>query len=178
MKKIIICSLIILCVFAGFLSYKHFMKHDITDGSKQEYVYNDEFTAKIPDNMKSSDKLYYSSSGEEQIAFYQNSEACFSVAKIPFSTNQSLKTIDLKTFYSKIEINCEKLNMIPINNGYYYDIDKKAKNVFDNTENVFSIEDVFKGDEAVYSVVIQCRKEDKAEYKDSMLKWLESFELK
>ena len=68
--------------------------------------------------------------------------------------------------------------MIPINNGYYYDIDKKAKNVFDNTENVFSIEDVFKGDEAVYSVVIQCRKEDKAEYKDSMLKWLESFELK
>lgn len=178
MKKIITAAVVFLIAFAGFSGYRYFSEKKTTDSSKWEYVHNDEFTAEIPSNMKSASNLYYTSDGQEQIAFYQNSEACFSVAKIPFSKNEALKTVDLKSFYSKIEINGEKLDILPVNDGYYYTTDMKSKNLFDDTEEVFSMEGVFKGDDAVYSVVIQCRKEDKAEYRNSMLKWLESFEIK
>lgn len=178
MKKIIIAVIVVICFSVGFFGYKYFTKIDVTDSSKWEYVYNDEFTVKLPENMEASDNLFYTSTGQKQIAFYQNSEVCFSVAKIPFSTNEALKTIDIKTFCQNIEINGKKLDIIPVNDGYYYTTDRETENVFENTSSIFSIEGIFKGNDAIYSVAIQCRKEDKIEYKSSMIEWLESFELK
>ncbi|MDE6520715.1 MAG: hypothetical protein K2K91_09740 [Ruminococcus sp.] len=178
MKKIIIAVIVVIFLSGGFFGYKYFSKIDVTDSSKWEYVYNDEFIAKLPENMKESDNLFYTSTGEKQIALYQNSEVCFSVAKIPFSANESLKTIDIKTFCKNLEINGKKLDIIPINDGYYYTTDREAENIFENTSSIFSIEGIFKDDDAIYSVVIQCRKADKTEYESSMIEWLESFRLK
>lgn len=179
MKKIII-SVIITLVFAaaGYFGYGYMLDKNITDSSHWKKFYNDEFSVVLPKNMESSDKLFHTSDGQKQIAFYHNSRACFSVAKLPYSVNAALKDIDIEKYFSKITVNGEHLTLFPINGGFYYTSIKKSSGSFKKTEDVFEIEGAFKGKTAVYSVVIQCRLEDKDEYEDPMLKWLESFELK
>lgn len=179
MKKIIISLIITLvCAAAGYFGYGYMLDKNITDSSRWKKFYNDEFSVDLPKNMESSDKLLYSSNGQKQIAFYHNSKALFSVAKLPYSTNEALKDLDIEKYFSKITINGEKPALIPINDGFYYTIIKNNAGAFKKKEDIFEIEGTFKGKTAIYSVVIQCRLEDKDDYEDSMLKWLESFELK
>lgn len=179
MKKIIISVIITLvCAAAGYFGYGYMLEKNITDSSRWNTFYNDEFSVDLPKDMKSSDKLFHTSSGQKQIAFYHNSKACFSVAKLPYSVNAALKDMDIEKYFSKITVNGEHLTLFPINGGFYYTSTKKNSSSFKKTDEVFEIEGAFKGKNAVYSVVIQCRLEDKDKYEESMLKWLESFELK
>lgn len=179
MKKIIISVIITLvCAAAGYFGYGYMLEKNITDSSRWDTFYNDEFSVDLPKDMKSSDKLFHTSDGQKQIAFYHNSKACFSVAKIPYSVNSALKDLDLEKYFSKITVNGEHLTLFPINGGFYYTSTKKNSGSFKKTDEVFEIEGAFKGKNAVYSVVIQCRVEDRDKYEESMLKWLESFELR
>lgn len=177
MKKIIALVIILVLAAAGYFGYGYILDKNVTDSSCWTEFQNAEFKVTLPKNMKSSDKLYYTSSGQEQIAFYQSSKVCFSVAKIPYSVNESLKQLDIEHYLSNIKINDKSLDLIPINDGFYYSMKKETSGMFKNTNEVFVIEGMFKGENAVYSATIQCRADDRGKYEDSMLKWLESFEL-
>ena len=177
MKKIITIIIIAILATAGYFGYDYMMDNSITNTSEWSETGNSEFTVKLPENMKSSSKLYSVSTGEEQIAFYENSKVAFSVAKLPYSINENLKNIDLKTYLGNIQINGEKINLISVNDGYYYSTLKKSS-FFKGNDEVFVIESMFKGDNAIYSVAIQCRERDRKDYEDSMIEWLKSFKLK
>lgn len=176
MKKIITVIIIAGLATAGYFGYDYTMDKSITDNSKWVENVNSEFTVKLPESMKSSSKLYSVSTGEEQIAFYENSKVAFSVTKLPYSVNENLKNIDLESYLGNIKINDEKINLKPVNDGYYYSRQKKSS-FFKDTDDVFIIESVFKGDNAIYSVAIQCRERDRNDYESSMVEWLESFKL-
>ncbi|GEM_PF-1988799 len=178
MKKIIALVIVLVLAAAGYFGYGYMLDKNVTDSSRWTEFQNSEFKVTLPKNMKSSDKLYHTSSGQEQIAFYQSKKACFSVAKIPYSANESLKKLDIEQYLSNMTINGKELDLIPVNDGFYYSRTKEASDVFKNTKEVFVIEGMFKGKNAVYSVAIQCRADDRGKYEDSMLKWLESFTLK
>lgn len=177
MKKLIIPIAVAVCGVGGFFGYNHSIDKGITDSSKWTEVGNGEFIARIPDNMESESRLLSTSAGQEQIAYYSNSKTAFSVAKIPFSANKALESIDLESYCNNLEINGKKLNITPINDGFYYSCVKNSSGVFKNTDSIFVIEGIFRGDSAVYSVAVQCRAEDKNSYEDSMTEWLESFRL-
>lgn len=178
MKKLLTVIIVVVCGVLCFFGYNYISEKNITDSSKWVEFDNSEFTVTLPENMKSSSKLYTVSTGQEQIAFYENSDSCFSVAKLPYSQNEALKNIDIKDYFKNLQINGQSITMFPVNDGYYYSRQVNSSGIFDNTSDIFVIEGVFKGETAVYSVVIQCRLSDKDTYEDSMLKWLESFKLK
>ena len=154
------------------------MDKKISDSSEWSETGNSEFTVKLPESMKSSSNLYYTSDGQEQIAYYYNSKVGFSVAKIPYSVNENLKNIDIKSYLGNITINGKSLDVKPVNSGYYYAMDTESSGYFKDTKKVFKMEGAFKGENAFYSVVIQCRERDRNDYEDSMTEWLKSFELK
>ena len=177
MKKLATVIIIAVLAAAGYFGYDYVMDKNITNNSAWSETGNSEFTVTLPESMKSSSKLYSVSTGEEQIAFYENSKVAFSVAKIPYSVNENLKNIDLASYLGNISINGEKINVKPVNDGYYYSSLKKSS-FFKDSDNVFVIESMFKGNDAVYSVAIQCRERDRNDYENSMIEWLESFKLK
>lgn len=178
MKKIITILVIAVLVTAGYFGYDTVMDKNITSSSHWTETGTSEFTVNLPDSMKSSSKLYTVSTGQEQIAYYSNSKACFSVAKLPYSVNENLKNIDIESYFGNFKINDEKINIKPINDGYYYSRQTELSGIFKDTKKVFKMEGMFKGDNAIYSVVIQCRERDRKDYEDSMTEWLESFKLK
>lgn len=178
MKKIITAIIITVLATAGYFGYNYTMESKITDSSKWSQTGNAEFSVKLPDNMESGSNLWYTSDGQEQIAYYYNSKVGFSVAKLPYSVNENFKNIDIKNYLGNITVNNEKPDVKPVNDGYYYSIVKKSSETFSDTDNVFTVESIFKGDSAIYSVAIQCRERDRKNYEDSMIEWLKSFELK
>ncbi|MDE6780196.1 MAG: hypothetical protein K2J40_01870 [Ruminococcus sp.] len=178
MKKIITIIIVAVLAAAGYFGYDYTMDKKMTNPSEWSQTGNSEFTVNLPEDMKSGSNLWHTSDGQEQIAYYYNSKAGFSVAKLPYSVNGNLKNIDIKSYLENITINNVKLDIKPVNNGYYYSTVKKSSGTFKNTDKVFTIESIFKGDDAVYSVAIQCRESDRNNYEASMLEWLKSFELK
>ncbi|MDE5583805.1 MAG: hypothetical protein K2J08_08875 [Ruminococcus sp.] len=178
MKKIITIIIIAVLATGGYFGYDYIMDKKIVNSSEWSETGNSEFTVRLPENMKSGSNLYYTSDGQEQIAYYYNSKAGFSVAKIPYSVNENLKNIDIKSYLGNITINGEHLDIKPVNNGYYYAISTKSSVCFKDTKNLFKMEGVFQGENAFYSVVIQCRERDREDYENSMIEWLKSFNLK
>lgn len=178
MKKIITVIVIAVLATAGYSGYDYTMDKSINDASEWSETGTSEFTVTLPENMKSSSNLYYTSDGQEQIAYYYNSKAGFSVSKIPYSVNENLKNIDIKSYMGNLTINGKSLDVKPINDGYYYVIQTQSSGYFKDTKSVFKMEGAFKGENAFYSVVIQCRERDRKDYEDSMTEWLNSFELK
>lgn len=151
---------------------------DITDSSKWRYVTHDEFSVRLPEALEPSTKLYNTSWGSEQIACYSCDDIVFSVAKQPYSGNSNLESVDLKKYIDNIKIDGEKLEPIAVNNGYYYKTKRNSSPAPEDSDNIFQIEALFKGDDAIYSVATNCKMEDKAEYEESMVKWVEGFSLK
>lgn len=178
MKKIITVIIIAVIVTAGYFGYDYTMNQKINNVSEWSETGNSEFTVKLPENMKSSSNLYYTSDGQEQIAYYYNTKIGFSVVKLPYSVNENLKNIDIKSYLGNRKINGEKVDLKSTNDGYYYSRQTELSGVFKDTKKIFTMEGMFKGDNAIYSVVIQCRGRDKKDYEDSMTEWLNSFELK
>lgn len=175
MKKAIIFVAVILCIAGVILGIKAFSKDQTTDSSKWKTVSHAEFTVTLPKNMKSSSKLYDTSFGEEQIALYSNSEVTFSVAKIPYSYNANLKDIDIKKYINALSIDDVKMEAKPIGNGYYYATNRNASPAPEDKDKLFTIEALYKGTDAMYSVSTYCEAVDRSKYEASMLKWAESF---
>lgn len=176
MKKIIIIAAVIICAVGIFFGVRALSKDQTTDSSKWETVYHSEFSVTLPRNMKSSDKLFTTSFGEEQIALYSNPDVTFSVAKIPYSYNPNLKDIDIKAFMSNISVDNEKITPIAIGDGYYPTTNRNSSP--DNKGDIFNIEAIFKGSDAIYSISTSCDITKRSEYEAPMLEWIESFRVK
>ena len=174
MKKILaILGIIITIAVCGLIVFTVISENtvDLTDTSDWHYVTHSEFEAKLPEALESTNDLYYTSTGTEQIACYVKENVGFSVAKLPMSSDR-IQRLDLKKYISSLEINGEKLEAIEINDGYYC-----VKNG-DSSDDYFKIEAIFKGKNEVYSVVASCIMADKSKYEESMIKWIESFTLR
>ena len=178
MKKITTVIIIAVLATAGYFGYDYAMDKSITNNSAWSETGNSEFTVKLPESMKSSSNLFYTSDGQEQIAFYENSKVDFSVVKIPYSVNENLKNIDVKSYLENLKINGNSIDAKAVNGGYYYAISRELKGYFQDTKKVFEIDGMFKGENAFYNVEIHCRERDRNDYENYMIEWLESFKLK
>lgn len=179
MKKVIIFIVIaVVAAAAGVFVFFNSIEKNMTDSSKLKTFSHAEFTVKLPQNMKPKKNLYTVSTGEEEIAYYSNTQACCSISKIPYSANEYLKDMDIEKYCQNLKINGESITIYPVGDGFYYYRDVEASNIFKNTTELFNIEAIFKGENAVYSIVTQCRAADKAKYKDIMISWIETFQLK
>lgn len=178
MKRIIIIAAVIICAVSVFFGIKAFSKDQTTDSSKWRIVTHSEFTVTLPKNMKSSDNLFTTSFGEEQVASYSNSKVTFSVAKIPYSYNANLKNIDIEKYINSFSIDGEKMSAKSIGNGYYYSSYRNASTTPEDEDKIFNIEAFFKGSDAMYSISTYCEAADRSKYEASMLKWVESFNVK
>lgn len=180
MKKLfIILSLIITLAVSGLIVFKFISKNtvDVTDSSKWTYITHDEFKVRLPENLKSTTKLYSSSLGAEQIACYKNNKIVFSVAKQQMTPDQ-VKNIDLKKTIQSISINGEDLVPIKVNSGYYYKFTGNSAETAGNENKLFRIEALFKGKDAIYSIAVSCPITDRTKYEESMTQWIESFSLR
>lgn len=139
-------------------------KVDLTDSMTWRTVTESEFTAKIPDVLEATDKLFHTSTGTEQIACYSYKDVVFSVARK--SADSGYTKQHLEKQLNNIKINGEPINHKEIGDGFYYD------SLDDGT---YEIDGLFLGNGKIYSIVIECDGSNMNEYKDSMLKWLESF---
>lgn len=178
MKKILaILGTIITIAVCGLIVYAMISENtvDLTDASDWHYVTHSDFEAKLPKALESSDNLYYTSTGSEQIACYSYEDMVFSVATLPMSSDL-IEKLDLEKYISNLEINGEKLEPIELNGGYYYTRTRNSS--ADKTNDIFQAEALFKGKNKVYNVIVYCPMEDKAKYEESMQKWIESFTLR
>lgn len=178
MKKILaIPGTIITIAVCGLIVYAMISENtvDLTDASDWHYVTHSDFEAKLPKALESSDNLYYTSTGSEQIACYSYEDMVFSVATLPMSSDL-IEKLDLEKYISNLEINGEKLEPIELNGGYHYTRTRNSS--ADKTNDIFQAEALFKGKNKVYNVIVYCPMEDKAKYEESMQKWIESFTIR
>ncbi len=178
MKKILaILGTIITIAVCGLIVFTVISENtvDLTDTSDWHYVTHSDFEAKLPKALESSDNLYYTSTGSEQIACYSYEDMVFSVATLPMSSDL-IEKLNLEKYISNLEINGEKLEPIELNGGYYYTRTRNSS--ADKTNDIFQVEALFKGKNKVYNVIVYCPMEDKAKYEESMQKWIESFTLR
>lgn len=176
-KGLTILGIIITIAVCGLLVFALISENtvDLTDSSEWHYVTHSEFKAKLPKDFESSDNLYYTSTGSEQIACYSYKDIVFSVATLPMSSDL-IEKLDLEKYISNWEINGEKLEPIELNGGYYYTRTRNSST--DKTNDIFQAEALFKGKNKVYNVIVYCPMDDKAKYEESMQKWIESFTLR
>ncbi len=177
MKKVITVIVVLLCFAAGFGAYYYKTDYSITNSSQWHSLNESEFSAKIPKTMEKGSS-YSTSTGQQGIASYSNSKAAFSVSKISYSQNEALKDMDLKEYLSNLKINGQKLTPVAINDGYYAAYTKTSKDFFNEDTEIYMVEAMYQGDDALYSVTVCCRLSDRKKYESSMMEWLDSFKLK
>lgn len=87
-------------------------------------------------------------------------------------SSSDLSRLDLKTYLNNLTINGEPVNPVEVNGGYYYRAKGSA-----SSGDIFRIDAIFKNDNAVYSISTGCPALERAQYEQSMIKWVESFTL-
>lgn len=177
MKKAITVIVIIVIALGVFAVGYFGIDYTNTNSKFWEKVTKSEFSMTIPKTMKEGSG-YDTSTGQESVAYFSNTKAAVSISKIKYSVNPDLENIDLKEYFDGKSINGQKLVPVKVNDGYYATYTNKGGSIGSKKSvDVYSMEALFKGKDALYSVKVCCMMDDRKDYEKSMLEWLESFEL-
>lgn len=174
MKALKIFLGVVIVLAAAFGVAKAFVLKDgysIThDGSWRE-VSHSEVSITIPKTMK-LDKDRSVKKDNTEAVYYKNTKAEVRIGKTGYPDPEKLKKVDLEEIVTK---NAEKQGnsaVKKINNGYYFTYVGKEK-----TQTHYSLLAFFIEGDAIYDVEVSCLLGDKDKFEDSMVKWLESFEI-
>ncbi|MBQ4096303.1 MAG: hypothetical protein IJC65_07785 [Oscillospiraceae bacterium] len=178
-QVVITIILVIVGAIAGVLFYVYNSgKEDrsITDvdSYKTESIKGG-FTIEIPDVMEESDETYKTSSGEEQLAYFECDIAAVSVARQNMGGELTVPMIE--KLFENYTVNGENVNAQ--NKGDYILISYKAsgKGILENDEDAYLVIGYMPKDTYLYAVSTVCYYSDAADYEEYMIKWIESFSL-
>lgn len=130
---------------------------------------------KVPDCFEDTTSKARSTYGNDIIAWYECDVAfvCVSSEEMPSSVKPTLDF--LTTSFENMEIDGEKMN--PVNNGKYVLTTYKQDFYADSDKDVegYYLDAYFVKDNTVYCVEAACAEDKYYDYKDYMIKWIESF---
>lgn len=169
--KSLIVILIIIALGIGFYFFKNSLCYTVP--AFYHEVSTSDFTMKIPSALKKE-----SSTDSDTVAFYTSEKAAVNITKIDYSVNPALESIELKDFGDYAALGGFDGDFTYKDDFVYTSYNDSASGVMGDTQDCYVIEALYKGDDALWSVNAYCRVGDKAEFEDSLLKWVESFELK
>jgi hypothetical protein len=177
MKKFLTMLIVAVVAAAAFCVGYFRVDYTNTHSKYWKSIGKSEFSMTIPKTMK-EESGYTTSTGTESLAVYSNTGAAITVCKLPFSTNEDLKDVNLKDYINSRKINGTQLVAKKINDGYYAVYTQGDYSNEATADQTFAVDGYYIGDSAIYEVKICCATADRADYEASMMKWLDSFELK
>lgn len=175
--KFVWILLAVVLLGAGGYFFSHFMdSRNLVNEDTWHEVSGSGYTVTIPKALKKSDKTLQTSSGYKVIGFYTSTEAAFSVAT---TSSEGLSTDDLMLYFSNYSIDGQKLEPKKLKDDMiYFEYTRTQKDVIKKSDNLFIVDAMCVVDDKIYEAYAYCANEDKDKYRDSMIKWVESFEVK
>ena len=183
---IILAMAVVIGVIAFFV-YKLIIGRDLNDEKGWKKFETDSFSITMPDVLKESDKISESDPDYTKLGFYTSEKIAVYVTKA--SLNEEEKSIVKSSGIDTIRKSMIRKGSEQMINGYHLDPKQLGKVIYvefpatkdgyiEVTDLLWEIDATLVTEDALYEVEVYCPEEDKDLYGESMLKWIESFEVK
>ena len=166
-----------------FLSSKNAGKN-MTDESKWKTITEPQFSITVPPAMKKGTMLTVMGGKTKHLGFYTSNLAGFDVNYYKYTNDEKelYGSLNAKDFALVSSLMTQKINDQEIKfqaregkNYLFAEYNRHSPNYIGKSDEVWYIESMFPTAEGYYIVDTYCAQTDKAEYRESMLKWLDSF---
>ena len=178
---VLLCALIGVGVFFGlrWLDQKH-----MTDESSWKLISEPLSSITVPSALDKGEMLTIQGSDLEHLCFYTSRLAGFDVSMHKYTDpeKEMYSGLDAKSFASIQTLRTVKINGQEVKykersgkNYLYGEFSRHCPNYVGKSDEVWFIESMFPTPDGCFFVNVYCAEEDKDQYRESMLKWLDSF---
>ena len=184
---LIICAMAVVIGIIAFFVYKMIVGRELTDEKGWKKFETDSFSITMPDVLKESDKISETDPDYKKLGFYTSEKIAVYVTKA--ALNEEEKAVVKKSGIDAIKKNMIKqgakqtivgqpIDPKELGDAIYVEFAVTKDGYIDVTDLLWEVDATIVTEEALYEVEIYCPEVDKDIYRESMLKWLESFEVK
>ena len=182
-KPLALLLLVLIGVGIFFLIRMFSAKH-ITDEASWETINETSFSITVPPEMEKGEMLTSTSSTTNLLAFYTSRLAGFDVSVHRYTDpeKEMYSGLTAEQFAEAQKIRTTKINdqlieykVRPGKNYVYIEYNSHHPGYIKKSDEVWYIEAMFPTENAYYLVCVYCAQDDKDEYHEAMLKWLDSF---
>ena len=186
-KTLLILLIAALAGVGVYFGKDYLGQKQLTDESTWTTVNESQFSITVPSCMKKGTMLTSMNSDTQHICFYTSQFAGFDVNYYQFSSEEKEMAAGLtaKDYEDFLGLGTRKINDQEIiftaredKNYIFAEYKRHAINHVASTDDVWYMESMFPTDDGYYLVNTYCAMEKKAEVRDLMLKWLDSFRVK
>lgn len=177
--------LLLIAVGVGVFFLLRFLSDKkITDEGSWETISKPFYSITVPSSFKEGDMLTVGNSVEVLLDFYTSRLAGFDVSKREYTApeKEMYGSLTARDFAEAQQIRTVKINgqevKYQVREGHEYiygEFSRHCINYIGKTDDLWYIEAMFPTKNAYYLVNVYCAEEDKAQYRDAMMKWLDSF---
>lgn len=131
-------------------------------------------TITIPKVFEEDDTTYSTSTGAEELAYFECEKAAVSIGRIDMKTEITQDL--LNTYFANFKVNGESVN--PQDKGDHTVISYKSsgEGILKDDEDAYLVIGYYVKDTYLYAVTTCCYYSDAVDYEEYMLKWIDSFE--
>lgn len=184
---LIVCAMAVVIGIIAFFVYKMIIGRELTDEKGWKKFETDSFSITMPDVLKESDKINESDPDYTRLGFYTSEKIAVYVSKAELNEEEKsvVKTHGIDAIRksmmqegSEQMINGQKLSPKQLGDMIYVEFPATKDGYIEVTDLLWEVDATIVTEQALYEVEIYCPEVDKDIYRESMLKWLESFEVK
>ncbi len=183
-----IVFILALLIGAGvFFGMRWLEQRNVTKEDTWETVSEPLWEITVPSGLKKGDMLTVQGSSYDLLGFYSSRLAGFDVSVHTYTDpeKEMYGGLNAKDFAEAFKGRTVKINDNEIKyivregaNYIYGEYPRHCANYIGKSDEVWYIEGLFPYADGFFLVDVYCAEEDKGEYRDAMLKWLDSFKIK
>lgn len=184
---LIVCAMAVVIGIIAFFVYKMIIGRELTDEKGWKKFETDSFSITMPDVLKESDKISESDPDYTRLGFYTSEKIAVYITKA--SLNDEEKAVIKKSGVDAVKKNMisqgakqtiggQPLDPKELGDAIYVEFAATKDGYIEVTDLLWEVDATIVTEQALYEVEIYCPEVDKDIYRESMLKWLESFEAK
>ncbi len=183
----IILLILVLLGVGGFFGLRWLQKSHVTKPDAWETIDKPLYTITVPSEMEKGEMLTVQGSSYDLLDFFTSRNAGFDVSVHRYydPEKEMYGSLTAKDFAAAQTLRTVKINDQVVNytaregkNYIYGEYAVHRPNYVGKSDEVWMIESMFPCPECCYLVNVYCAQEDKDEFRESMLKWLDSFTVK
>ena len=184
---LIILAMAVVIGIIAFIVYKVIIGRDLTDEKGWKKFETDSFSITMPDVLKESDKISESDPDYTKLGFYTSEKIAVYVTKASLNEDERsvIKTSGIEAIKKNMIkqggeqiVNGQPLDPKELGDKIYVEFPATKDGYIEVTDLLWEVDATLVTQNAVYEIEVYCPEQDKDIYRDSMVKWIESFEVK
>ena len=184
---LIICAMAAVIGVIAFFVYKMIIGRELTDEKGWKEFETDSFSITMPDVLKESDEISETDPDYTKLGFYTSEKIAVYVSKAELNEEEKsvVKTHGIDAIRKSMMqegsdqmINGQKLSPKQLGDMIYVEFPATKDGYIEVTDLLWEIDATLVTEDALYELEVYCPEQDKDEYSEAMLKWIESFEAK